>query len=77
MSSGKEAWCELVKRYADGRSICNCRQAYYTACGHGIIQIDGQWEKRTDMLVCKYGCEANLSIAKEEIGRRALAEIMG
>jgi hypothetical protein len=31
-------WSELIERYADGRKLCNCRQAYYDEngqCKHG------------------------------------------
>jgi len=68
----RKYWQELVKRYADGRPICNCGEAYYTPCGHGI---DGDGRKRTDILTCQFGCSANRIFAKEEIARRVLAEL--
>src|ERR1700691_4795579 len=54
----EEAFEKLIARYADGRHICNCRQAYYNKNGQ-----------------CEWGCSANQIFAKEEVGRRALAEI--
>jgi len=68
----KRNWQELVKRYADGRPICNCGEAYYTPCGHGT---DKEGRKRTDMLVCQYGCAANIIAAREEIAGRVIAEL--
>lgn len=68
----RKDWQELVKRYADGRPICNCGEAYYTPCGHGI---DGTGRRRTDMLACQHGCSANKIYAKEEIAGRVLAEL--
>lgn len=66
-----EAWEALVAKYADGRPICNCRQAYYTPCGHGI---DGTGRERTDMLACQYGCSANQLFARDEIAEKILKE---
>lgn len=64
------AWEELVKRYADGRTICNCGQAYATPCGHGIHK----GVERHDLLVCAGGCSGNQIAAKEEIAKRVIAE---
>lgn len=58
---GREAWRELVRRYADGRKPCNCGAAYYT--------------ERDGHLVCEYGCSSNLISAREEIALRVLAEL--
>jgi hypothetical protein len=33
-----DAWCELVRRFADGRQPCNCGEAYRDkdgTCAHG------------------------------------------
>lgn len=68
----RKDWQDLVKRYANGRPICNCGDAYYTPCGRGI---DGTGRERTDMLACQYGCSANQIFAKEEIAARVLAEL--
>lgn len=57
----REAWQELVRRYADGRKPCNCGCAYYT--------------ERDGSLFCEYGCSANQLSAREEIARRVLAEL--
>lgn len=62
---------QLVERYADGRPICNCRQAYYTPCGEGI---DAVGNKRTDLPACAGGCSANKIGAKEYIAARVVAE---
>lgn len=69
---GKKDWQELVIRYAAGRPICNCGEAYYTPCGRGI-DVDGI--KVTNTLICEYGCSANKVIAKEEIAARVLADL--
>ena len=67
-----DEWAELVRRYADGRPICNCGQAYYTPIGHGTDKFG---KKRTDMLACKYGCQANQYDLKDKIARRVLDEL--
>jgi len=61
----------LIQRYADGKPICNCGQAYYTPCGVGI---DGKGSRRTDMLTCAYGCSANQNDAKNYVAARVVAE---
>jgi len=68
----KNNWQALVNRYANGRTVCNCGEAYYTPCGHGI---DSNGIHRTDMLACKYGCSANQIFAKEEIAELVLIEL--
>ena len=67
----REHFKELVIRYADGRPICNCGQAYYTPCGEGYLN----GERRTDMLICRYGCSAAQIDAKNEIAERVLKEL--
>lgn len=69
-----DACNQLVQRYADGRPICNCGEAYYSPCGHGI---DARGAHRTDMLACKYGCSANKISAKAYIASRMLADLGG
>lgn len=63
----ERAWKELVKRYADGRPICNCGEAWLYPCAVGI---DAQGRHRTDMPACRHGCSANLIDTKYEIARR-------
>jgi hypothetical protein len=65
------AWEKLIQRYADGKPICNCGQAYYEACSEGIDR-NGQY--RTDMLGCKHGCSSNQISAKEYIASKVIAE---
>ena len=65
------AWKDLVQRYADGRHVCNCGDAYYTPCGVGLLN-DGT--AVTDALVCRYGCSANQLDAKKDIARRVLED---
>lgn len=66
----RSAWEELVERFAEGRPLCNCRQAYLTPCGQGI---DGSGRERTDMLACQYGCSANQIFARDEIAQKLLS----
>lgn len=54
------AWETLIERYADGRAICNCRQAYY---------MDAESKG------CENGCQWNQYHVRDEIARRALAEM--
>lgn len=65
-------WQKLIKRYADGRQICNCGDAYYTPCGVGI-DCDGN--HRTDLPACQYGCSANQLFTRDDIARRVLADL--
>ena len=62
----------LIEYYADGKPICNCGDAYYSACGHGF---DGLTEKH-DMLTCEYGCSANQINAKEYIAGRVIEDLI-
>lgn len=65
------AWESLIVRYADGRTLCNCRQAYYSEGGtywrDGIEHHDG--------LYCKSGCSSNQLRAKEYIAERVMEEL--
>lgn len=69
--SARTAFEKLIERYSDGRPICNCGSAYYSPCGEGIK--DG--ERRSDLLICEYGCSANTVFAKEYIAKRVLEEL--
>lgn len=62
---------KLIEYYADGRQVCNCRNAYYKNCGHGI---DGGVE-RHDLPTCEHGCSANQIRAKEYIADRVVADL--
>ena len=64
---GAEDWKALIVRFAAGRQVCNCGEAYYTPCGEGIA-ASGQ--ARKDLLVCQYGCSTNKLIAKYDIAER-------
>jgi hypothetical protein len=65
----REAWETLVVRYAAGREICNCRQAYYTPAK------DEEERRRYGERSCASGCQANQYAAREEIARRVLEEL--
>jgi len=62
---------KLIERYAKGKTICNCREAYYENCGEG--HVDGEY--RTDIPICKHGCSANQIAAKEYVAAMALHEL--
>lgn len=69
------AYKELVHRFADGRPLCNCQEAYYTPCGKGWC---GQRRiEVTDLLICKDGCDINKLNAKYEIADRVLKILKG
>jgi hypothetical protein len=61
----------LIERYADGRNVCNCGEAYYSPCGRGIVN----GEFRNDLPACAHGCSANLICAKHEIASKVVAEL--
>ena len=62
VADDRAALTELLRRYADGRELCNCSEAYYS--------LNEQGQK-----VCSYGCNANLIDAKRYVAARALQEI--
>ena len=70
--NGAEAYKMLVRKYADGRKICNCGEGYLSPCACGI---DEHGIDRTDMLACNYGCSANKIYTRDEIARRVVAEL--
>lgn len=63
---------QLIIRYADGRDICNCGQAYYENCGEGMI--DG--ERRYNIKACRFGCSSNQINAKDYVAKRVLEELI-
>lgn len=65
------AFGDLIKRYANGRRVCNCGEAYYTNCGTGIVGN----ERRADLPACQWGCSANRVVARNEIAERVLQEL--
>lgn len=70
-------WKQLIERYADGKPICNCRQAYYEPCGHGSVWDDGlaRYVDKTDLLACRSGCEVNVYRVRDYIAQRVLADL--
>ena len=64
-----DTWKELIAKYAEGRTICNCGDAYYFPVGEGI---DAKGCQRSDMMVCSYGCSAAQLIARDYIADRIL-----
>lgn len=69
------AFKQLVVRYANGRQICNCGDAYLTNCGKGYILGDHGSRYVEDLPVCRYGCSANQITAKEFIAEQVLKEL--
>lgn len=66
-------WEALIRRYADGRPICNCGRAYYAT--------DGEYTRYPAMTThhdgyyCKHGCHANQYSVKDDIAARVLADL--
>lgn len=69
------AWKTLIKRYADGKIVCNCGEAYYSLCGRGGVWQDGDWVQRNDLLACEHGCSSNQLSAKEYVAKCVLSEL--
>lgn len=59
---------KLVKFFADGRTVCNCGQAYLTNCGVGYIGF----AKVMDIPTCAGGCSSAQISAKYEIADRSV-----
>lgn len=70
-------WKTLVQRYADGRQVCNCGNAYYTNCGTArtLNTSTGEWVTTHDNPSCENGCDANKHAVKDDIARRVLADL--
>lgn len=72
------SWELLVVRYADGRAVCNCGEAWYMRVGETSFEVvDGHYRKvaNTNPRTCQYGCQANQRACKVEIGQRVVAEL--
>jgi len=67
----RNAWCRIIERFADGRQICNCGEAYLTPCGEVWINS----ERMTDYPICQYGCDSAQYQAKLYIADRVEAEL--
>lgn len=73
----RNAFERLVARYANGRALCNCNQAYYTNSGRGWIPDGkGNWEERNDCPDCQHGCSSNQIRTKLEIAERVEKEFI-
>lgn len=66
----------LVQRYANGKALCNCQEAYYTNCGHGSKSINGKWVDFTDLPCCESGCSSNKISAKYYIAEKITEEFL-
>ncbi len=66
------SFARLIERYADGRTICNCRESYLSPCGHAIVNGKEVFDAPT----CKHGCTTNLIQAKYYVADRVVAEYM-
>lgn len=64
----RTAWQELIEKHADGRPICNCRDAYYSLTGTAWRGT----EKIEKHPICAGGCQTNWIEAKEYIAKRIL-----
>jgi len=72
-----DCWNRLIKHYANGRTICNCGHAYCAPIGHGFISDEhGNFIESHDRPVCPGGCSANQLVAREEIARRVLEDLV-
>lgn len=67
----KAAWRTLVEKYADGRQICNCGEAYYAEDGEAWMGD----KKITNAKHCKWGCSANQIFARDEIAAKVLESL--
>lgn len=68
MISPRDAWHALVVRFANGRPLCNCRDAYYATDGKGYRG----GERVADLHHCKDGCSANILTTRDEIAQRVI-----
>ena len=66
-------WAKLIERYANGRPICNCGQAYYTKFHDGMMSGSNRCDH--EYLACQYGCQANQYAVKDEIAKAVLRDL--
>ncbi|MDE2107320.1 MAG: hypothetical protein KGL39_59540 [Patescibacteria group bacterium] len=74
-----DCWHILVRRYADGRDVCNCGEAWYARIGDQLTDWDGHgWRSvvNGDPMRCAYGCRANQLSCKHEIAQRVVEELL-
>ena len=69
MSMSQTPWEELIVHCANGRAICNCRQAYADC----VMRVNGQL---VGPLICRNGCSANMIEAKEHVAQCVMSELM-
>ncbi len=67
----KTNWQMLIERYADGKPICRCGQAYYTTCGRGYSE--GDWPEDPDVL--PLSCKETIFGTHEYIAERVMQEL--
>jgi hypothetical protein len=65
---------KLIKHFADGRTVCNCGEAYHTNCGRGAAGLGefGQTLWVDDLPACRHGCSTNQFDAKNEMANRVI-----
>lgn len=66
-------WRELIRRFANGRDICNCGNAYYANDGEYWLAGDPAGSPpHQDGKHCKFGCQANILRARDELAEKLL-----
>jgi hypothetical protein len=58
-------WRTLILRYANGRKVCSCEDAYYKES-----KFQGH-----DYTYCEHGCTTNKLLTKNEIAKKVLEEL--
>jgi hypothetical protein len=65
----------LIKRYANGRKVCNCGLAWYGTHGEKHVSDgSGGWKVVPNDTACEYGCGYNQNRAADEICLRVCEE---
>lgn len=66
---GESAWTRLLRRYAFGRTLCNCREAY---AGKVSCWVNGRegicWG-------CPNGCSSNQIDARNDIAKKVIFDL--
>lgn len=71
------SWRLLVERYANGRPICNCRNAYYSTEEVTERRTTGGPFITSTRHFCDGGCQANQYLVRDRIAEKVLEEIQG
>lgn len=70
-------WKALVEHFAEGKELCNCREAYYATDGEYWLSGDKTNTTYHNGRYCPSGCSANQYKARDEIAKKMIDLLNG